>query len=58
MRAGRSFKLVEASPSVVDALGKRKVLAAALEISPSFPYRVPVHGILFLAYGDACRSFL
>jgi hypothetical protein len=51
-------KLVEASPSAVDVLGKRTVLAAALEISPSFPYRVPVHGILFLADGDACGSFL
>ena len=58
MRAGRSFELVEATPSVVDVLGKRKVLAAAWEISPSFPYRVPVHGILFLADGDACGSFL
>ena len=51
-------ELVEASPSVVVVLGKRTVLAAALEISPSFPYRGPVHGILFLADGDACGSFL
>ena len=52
MRAGRSFELVEATPSVVDVLGKKKVLAAAWEISPSFPYRVPIHGILFLADGE------